>query len=446
MRRLLQQDRPSAAQTVGRRLHPSCSECCICSESFSDMLPTTEVCVLPCKHSFCASCIEHWFHESDQNSCPVCRRVYSGLRRCFKTAAGIVEASQTVQQELERVAVDRSSSAVDEVELGLCDDCGGEGRHDSLVFCAHDGCNTTLHLQCVQPKLHAMPAGWWFCCRSDDCTFKAKQHEWRLKASRQRKYKAPTARWVGEARATTPKGLCPLQWLQRECTARGLSAGGHISDLCDRLTRWELKISGNSRTVPHSCTGTDSDDSCSVVLKDATSEVAQANPNSHHSPAGPTKTSRFVGVSWNKAGQRWEVRIKNSGQNNYIGYFDDEEAAARAYDAAALEVGRSAVNFATAGASDDNDVSTTGSDSECCSSGCESRRTAGCTKRSVQQLARPSKTSRFVGVWWDKARHRWAVRIRNGGIQKHIGRFDDEKAAARAYEGMMLPHWSVDAV
>jgi hypothetical protein len=109
-----------------------------------------------------------------------------------------------------------------------------------LLVC--DGCNTTLHLPCVQLELQAKPAGRWFCCRSDSCTIKAKAHEWQSKATRQRQYKAPIAQYLGEIRATKPKGVYPLQWLQRECTSRNLSAGGHIRDLCDRLAHWELKF------------------------------------------------------------------------------------------------------------------------------------------------------------------------------------------------------------
>eukprot|EP01044_Picomonas_judraskeda_P001606 COSAG03_NODE_99_length_12968_cov_7.661668_5_plen_1442_part_00 len=255
--RRLQQDRPSAAQTAGQHPHPHCSTCCICSESFADMPPATEVSALPCKHSFCASCIEHWFHESDQNSCPVCRRVYSGLRHCFKTAAGLVDTFQPAQQEIKPVAVDCSSGSGDQVESGACDDCGGEGCHDDpLVVC--DGCNTTLHLQCVQHKLQAKPAGRWFCCRSDECTIKAKHHEWLSKATRQRQFKAPIAQYSGEVRATKPKGLCPLQWLQRECASRSLSAGGHMRDLCDRLARWELNFpSAGSCNEPGNAKETD---------------------------------------------------------------------------------------------------------------------------------------------------------------------------------------------
>lgn len=48
-------------------------------------------------------------------------------------------------------------------------------------------------------------------------------------------------------------------------------------------------------------------------------------------------SSRFKGVSWFRSKRRWEAYICVERQKRRLGYFHDEEAAARAYDAAALE-------------------------------------------------------------------------------------------------------------
>jgi hypothetical protein len=45
--------------------------------------------------------------------------------------------------------------------------------------------------------------------------------------------------------------------------------------------------------------------------------------------------SRFVGVSWNKKDRKWMAQLKHDGKSQYLGYFDDEHAAARAVDTAA---------------------------------------------------------------------------------------------------------------
>eukprot|EP01046_Picozoa_sp_COSAG06_P066497 COSAG06_NODE_16804_length_980_cov_0.894438_1_plen_300_part_01 len=52
-------------------------------------------------------------------------------------------------------------------------------------------------------------------------------------------------------------------------------------------------------------------------------------------------SSEFKGVSWNKSHRKWEVWHRQT----YIGGFDDEVAAAKAWDAAAHKSGRRDLNF-----------------------------------------------------------------------------------------------------
>ena len=46
-------------------------------------------------------------------------------------------------------------------------------------------------------------------------------------------------------------------------------------------------------------------------------------------------SSRYKGVHWNKTRKRWKAKIQVNGKNRFIGYFDDEIEAAKAYDEAA---------------------------------------------------------------------------------------------------------------
>lgn len=44
------------------------------------------------------------------------------------------------------------------------------------------------------------------------------------------------------------------------------------------------------------------------------------------------------------------------------------------------------------------------------------------------------RSSQYKGVSWDSSRNKWIVSIQVNGVTKHIGRFDDEISAAKAYD------------
>jgi hypothetical protein len=65
-----------------------------------------------------------------------------------------------------------------------------------------------------------------------------------------------------------------------------------------------------------------------------------ATKSQNMSNRGPflNNKSGFKGVCWHKRRQKWIAQIHVSGKRTHLGYFDDPIAAARAYDAAALEL------------------------------------------------------------------------------------------------------------
>ncbi len=114
-------------------------------------------------------------------------------------------------------------------------------------------------------------------------------------------------------------------------------------------------------------------------------------------------------MSWREGQQKWHAYLRVSGVLEHLGYFDDELEAAKAVDRRLREVGKlESLNY-----DDDGNFVYVG----------------------------PTKSSKYKGVGWKKEKEKWQVIICvPGEKRKHLGYFEDEADAARAYDAEARKH------
>ena len=117
------------------------------------------------------------------------------------------------------------------------------------------------------------------------------------------------------------------------------------------------------------------------------------------------RASKYIGVNWNKGRKKWEAKITINGKRKSLGYYQDENEAARTYDEQAALLNRS-VNFPQH----------------------EGQEQA--VKRRIGVMRR----SKFVGVSWNNQMKKWKAAIQIDGKSKTLGYYQDENDAAHIYD------------
>ena len=114
-------------------------------------------------------------------------------------------------------------------------------------------------------------------------------------------------------------------------------------------------------------------------------------------------SSKFYGVGWHKGKKKWQAYVQHNGTKVNLGSsFDTEIAAAKAVDVWLRENGRAAeANFDESGSF-------------------------------VPRVS--TKSSKYRGVGWSKSHNQWQATIKVAGQMEHLGYFDDEAEAARAFD------------
>ncbi|KAL4448899.1 hypothetical protein ABPG77_007616 [Micractinium sp. CCAP 211/92] len=159
--------------------------------------------------------------------------------------------------------------------------------------------------------------------------------------------------------------------------------------------------------------------------------------------SGGLNKSRYRGVSYDRKKAKWRVQIKvaalgKSGVS--VGYFDTEEAAARAYDRAAIGLlGRDNPNLQTNFDARDYTGETipplTGKTREEVKTTLKSERIKQAPRR---RFTSRQRTSRFMGVGSSNRKNQWQARILVHGKVTHLGYYETEEEAARVYDKVSL--------
>ena len=109
----------------------------------------------------------------------------------------------------------------------------------------------------------------------------------------------------------------------------------------------------------------------------------------------PQKASRYIGVGWDSATQKWRTQIQLNGKKYTLGYFTSEEEAHQKYLNAVAAYEQNG------------------------------------TLPVSPLLAK--KSSRYKGVYWIQQRKKWQASIRINGKLRHLGHFQTEEEAHQAY-------------
>ena len=106
--------------------------------------------------------------------------------------------------------------------------------------------------------------------------------------------------------------------------------------------------------------------------------------------------------------QKWHAYLRVSGKQEHLGYFDDELEAAKAVDRRLREIGK----LESRNYDDDGNF-----------------------------VYAVKKSSQYKGVRWNKRGGQWEAYINvPGEKQQHLGCFEDEADAARAYDAEARKH------
>ncbi len=141
--------------------------------------------------------------------------------------------------------------------------------------------------------------------------------------------------------------------------------------------------------------------------------------NAHNRLKNENATSKYSGVSYDSSRGKWLVQIGKDHKKYFIGRYETEIEAAKAYNMKAFELyGEMAhLNIIK------EIVETVETDSV----------TVVKPKKIQNHVKKDGKTSKYFGVYYDNNRSKWSASVTKDNKKYNIGRYVTEAAAAAAY-------------
>lgn len=185
--------------------------------------------------------------------------------------------------------------------------------------------------------------------------------------------------------------------------------------------------------------------------------------------------SKFRGVVWHKSNSKWEARIYEGGKQKFLGYFTNENAAAMAYDDYAIRVhgniqklnfpdryagvplpplnpqATTKMNSGNGGGNNNGHINNNNNstdqnsqrdahfkDHAAVNAGDNVHNSMKAPRRSALRVQPVKGSSRFRGVSWNSNCGKWRAQVWKGSEVHHLGYFEHEEDAARAYDEAAL--------
>ncbi len=133
----------------------------------------------------------------------------------------------------------------------------------------------------------------------------------------------------------------------------------------------------------------------------------------------------MVGFSYQRQSKSYRARVRFEGRSITLGMYKTSENAGLAYDKKMREIKTDTtpleLNYSLAKYN-------------------ELLEACGGHIKTVADLKRESKSSKYRGVRWFKRDSKWKVQINVKSSQLHLGYYDDEVEAAKAYDAAVILH------